>query len=338
MQFLHPEWFNALWMVAFSLVLFAWNDRRKKILLHKFGHEASINRLIGSHSKSRERLKRGFLLSGMVFLVLALAQPQWGEVKKEVRRRGVEVIFLVDTSLSMLAEDVSPSRIEKAKLIMKSFLKELKGDRIGIVTFAGSGFIQSPLTLDYDAFLLFVNSVSVGQIPDAGTSLGAALRTAIKGFPDTKQKYHTIILLSDGEDLEGNVESAIKTAKEAQIRIYSVGLGTQEGAPIPLRSEEGSVGGFKKDRGGNVVITKLNEPLMRQIAEETGGLYFPSNSGDKESEWIYQHMQNIEKKEFKNQMVVEREDHFQSFLFIGLLLIILEMLVGEVKSKPKLYA
>src|SRR3990167_9531116 len=135
-------------------------------------------------------------------LVTALAQPQWGETKKKIQRKGIEIIFLVDTSLSMLAEDFPPSRIDKAKLEMKSFLRKLKGDRIGIVTFAGAGFVQSPLTLDYDAFLLFANSIQVGYIPDAGTSLSEAIETAIRSFPESKKKHRAIVLLSDGEHQE----------------------------------------------------------------------------------------------------------------------------------------
>jgi Ca-activated chloride channel family protein len=271
--------------------------------------------------------------------VIALAQPQWGEEKKEMKRKGVEVFFLVDTSLSMLAEDLLPNRLEKVKLEMKSFLKYLKGDRIGIVTFAGSGFIQSPLTLDYDAFLLFADSIQVGHIPDAGTSLSEAIETAVRGFPETKRKNHAVILLSDGEHQEGDVAAAIRSSQEAKIRIYTIGFGTKEGAPIPLRSEEGNkVSGFKKDRNGEVVISKLNEDLLRQIAVETGGLYFPSTPSEREAEWIYQHMQNLEKKEFKQKLAVERENHFQLFLVFALFLFVLEWLVGETKKRDKAYA
>lgn len=337
MQFLHSEWFQMLWIPAALAVAFLLHERYKRRLLEKFGDLRTISVLTQSHSYGRERIKKSILLLALTALIAALAQPQWGEIKKEVKRKGVEIIFLVDSSLSMLAEDVAPNRMEKAKLTMKSFLHQFKGDRVGIVAFARSGFVQSPLTLDYDAFLIFANSIQVGYIPDAGTSFSEAIRTAIKAFPETKRKHHALVFLSDGEDLEGGVEDAIRQACEAGVRIYTIGIGTEEGSPIPLRSETGKVGGYKKDRAGNVVVTKLNESLLKQMAEETGGLYFRSGSG-REAEWIYRHMQNLEKKEFKNQLIEEREDHFQIFVLLAILLLILESLVSESRKPENLYA
>ncbi len=338
MQFFHPEWLNGLWLVILVFLFFVWTGQRKRKLLEKFAAWQTLELLSQSHSDTKERVKKGLFLIVLTLLIITLAQPQWGEAKKEVQRKGVEIIFLVDTSLSMLAEDIPPSRIEKAKLEMKAFLRQLKGDRIGIVTFAGSGFIQSPLTLDYDAFLLFVNSIQVGYIPDAGTSLSEAIRSAVKAFPKTKQKSRVIILLSDGEDLEGNVEAAVKMTREAKVRIYSIGIGTKEGAPIPLRSEHGKVSGYKKDRSGEVVITKLNEELLTQIAEQTGGLYTQVSPSEREIEWIYRHTQNLEKKEFKQQLVVERENHFQFFLGVALLVLLSEMLISNAKKAQKAHA
>lgn len=333
MQFQHPEWFHGFWVVFAGLIFFILVERRKQKLLQKFGNLRTLESLTQSHSRLKERIKKGLLLLILSLLVIALAQPQWGETKKEVQRKGVEIIFLIDTSLSMLAEDVVPSRIEKAKLEMKSFLHELKGDKVGLVTFAGSGFIQSPLTLDYDAFLLFAHAVQVGYIPDAGTSLREAIHTTVKGFAKSKQVNHAAILLSDGEDLEGDVESAVKTARDAKIRIYTIGLGTKEGAPIPLRSEQGKVSGYKKDRAGEIVITKPNEDLLTRIANETGGLYFASTPGGQEVAWIYRHIQNLEKNEFKQKLVVERENHFQLFLALGLALLFIETLLSDAKRK-----
>jgi len=160
MQFLNPEWFRGFWLVLAVVLFYLSVSRRKKALLTRFAHVQSIATLTRSHSSGKEFLQKSLLISAFILILLALAQPQWGEIQKEVQRKGREIVFLVDTSLSMLAEDVEPGRIEKAKLEMKSFLRKLHGDRIGIVTFAGSGFVQSPLTLDYDAFLLFANAFS----------------------------------------------------------------------------------------------------------------------------------------------------------------------------------
>ena len=159
-----------------------------------------------------------------------------------------------------------------------------------------------------------------------------AFDPAVKAFPDAKQKHHVIIILSDGEDFEGSVDQAIKTAKEANARIYTIGLGSKEGEPIPLKDTYGKISGYKKDKHGQVVITKLNETLLKQIAEETGGIYFEAAPGEKEVEWIYQHMKNIDRKDFKQRQVTEKEDHYQFFLGLALILFMLETMIGERKS------
>jgi Ca-activated chloride channel homolog len=335
MQFIYPEYLYALWGVAGLFLFFYWVSRTKAKRLRAFAGTTLYKPLSQSHSQIKEQLKKWLMVLVFIFITLALAQPQWGNVKKEIKRKGIELMFVVDTSLSMLAEDVKPSRIEKAKFIMKSFLKRLEGDRIGIVTFAGSGFVQSPLTLDYDAFLLFANSIEVGYIPDAGTSLTEAINTSVLSFPDSKKKHQAIILLTDGEHHEGDVETVIKAAKESKIRIYTIGLGTKDGAPIPLRSDDGTKSGYKKDRAGEIVITKLNELLLSRIAEETSGLYMQSTPDEREVGWIYDDLKSLDQKEFKQRMISEHEDHFQLFLGFSILLLVLEMLVGEMKKRAK---
>lgn len=338
MQFIHPEWFHGFWIIAAIILFFIWAGKRKRSLLERFGKRQTIKLLTPTHSSTKEWIKKASLIFVLSLLIFTLTQPQWGEEKKQLQRKGLDIMFLVDTSLSMLAEDVVPNRIGKAKLEMKALLHQLKGDRIGIVTFAGSGFIQSPLTLDYDAFLLFANAIQVGYIPDPGTSLSEAIRMALKAFPKKKAKNQVILMISDGEHHEGDMESTIKQAKEAQVRIYTIGTGTKEGAPIPLRSGEGKISGYKKDRAGEIVITKLNEELLTKIAKETGGLYFPATPGGREVDYIYQHMQNLEKQEFKQQVIVERENHFQVFLMFAIAFLMLEMLIDEIKKETNIYA
>ncbi len=328
MQLFRPEWLNGFWIVAGLVLMFLWRSRRKKKILERFGDPKTVDEMRASHSPGKERLKTVLTLLMISLLILTLARPQWGEIKKEITKKGVEIIFLVDTSLSMLAEDVSPDRIGRAKIIMRAFLRQFRGDRVGIVTFAGSGFIQSPLTVDYDAFMLFSNSIQVGSIPDLGTSLREGVETAIRAFPESRKKNHVIIILSDGEDMEGQMEQAFETAKSANVRIYSIGIGTPQGAPIPLRAEKGKITGYKKDHEGQVVITILNDVILKQLAEKTGGLYLEGTSG-REAEWVYQHMQNIEKEDFKHRKVAEKEDYFQFFLLLAVLLAIWEFLTGD---------
>ena len=209
MQFYQPAQLQFLWLVPGIICLLLLAAKSKEKLLNQLGNINSVRMLLTSHSTSKVRWKNILLTLAVLCLVIALAQPQWGEEKKKLKRKGIDLIFLVDISLSMLAEDVKPSRIEKAKFEMKSFLKHLKGDRVGIVTFAGTGFLQSPLTLDYSAFSLFADSIEVGYIPDLGTSLSEGIQTAIHSLSDDKSKYRAVIILSDGENMEENTDIAV---------------------------------------------------------------------------------------------------------------------------------
>ncbi len=332
MQFYKPEYLQFLWLILFLILLYWFASDRKKKLLKAFGESETVNQLISSHAPQKIYWKHVLSIAGTVFLILALAQPQWGQEKKQLKRKGIDLIFVVDTSLSMLAQDVKPSRIEKAKFLMKSFLKHLSGDRVGIVTFAGSGFLQSPLTLDYSAFTLFANSIQVGYIPDPGTNLNDGIQMALRSLPNDKQKYRALIVLSDGEAMEGHIDEAVQTAKKNEVRVYTIGLGTPDGEPIPLKSNDGKVSGYKKDVQGQIVITKLNELLLKNIAKETGALYFPASPSEAEVDLIYQHLQSLGKKELKERVVIEREDRFQSFLIIGFIFLIWEILLGDRKQ------
>src|SRR3989338_5231623 len=336
MQFYEPGSFIYLWLIA-ALLLMAWQSRKRwRNRLAKLGSPLTIQNKLMPAYRSEEWLIRHLLLAfALFFTVTALARPQWGEERKKVERKGIDIIFLVDSSLSMLCEDIKPNRLEKAKLETKNILHRLKGDRVGMVAFSGSGFLQAPLTLDYAASMLFMDAVQVGYIPDPGTSLDRAIRLAIKSFPETELKHKAIVLFTDGEDHEGGIDEAIAEAKKLNVRIYTLGTGTPEGAPIPLKGEQGQQTGFKKDRAGQIVITKLNEELLQKVATETSGVYFPSTPGEQEVPLILKHMSSIGQKKYKEKIVTEREDHFQIFLFLAFVLFALEMLVRRLeKNKP----
>ncbi len=331
MQFYETERLHLLWVLPVILLLFIFAKRRKNELLRLFGDIGTIKNLLASYSEERLFWKSFFLVFSLVFVILALAQPQWGLEKRQIKRKGIDMIFMVDTSLSMLAQDIKPNRIGKAKFLMKSFLKQLKGDRVGIVTFAGSGFLQSPLTLDYSAFQLFADSIQVGFVPDPGSNLTSGVETAIRSFPNEKNKYRVIIILSDGEVTEGEIDQAIQMAKKEEVRIYTVGTGTPDGEPIPLQSSDGKTSGYKKDQRGEVVITKLNEATLQKLAKETNGLYFKASPSETEAEVIYQHIQTIGKKEIQEKEIIEKEDHYQTFLMIAFILLLFESLISERK-------
>lgn len=334
MQFYNPAQFVMLWAVAALIVIFYLANRRKKKRLQALGVEETIRKLMPSYSPKKRQWKIILLLLVFIFSILALARPQWGEEKKKIERKGVDIIFVLDTSLSMLTEDVKPSRIVKAKIDIKSFVRNLRGDRVGLVAFAGSSFLQSPLTLDYAAFNLFLDAVKVGYIPDPGTSLTDAIRTGLAAFPPGQKKYKVMIVFSDGEHHQGAVSDIINRANEEGVVIYTVGFGTKEGEPIPLKSAVGKTGGYKKNKNGEIVISKLHEDLLSEIAYGTGGLYLPATPGGTEVEIIYKSIQLMGKRTFKEQLVTEREDQFQIFLMLAVILLIVESMLNE-KRKLK---
>lgn len=334
MQFFDSSRFVFLWLVPLVVLMVMWGSAERRRRLARLGHEAFLEtRLMPEFSKIRKKIASLLLASVFFFSALALARPQWGEEKKRVERKGVDLLFLLDTSLSMLAEDIKPSRLAKSKLEMKNIIRRLRGDRVGMVAFAGSSFLQCPLTLDYSAFLLFVDALKPGYIPDPGTSLAHAIRLGFKAFPEESRKYRAIIVFSDGEDHEGGVPEALEEAKLAGVRIYTVGVGTTEGEPIPLRSAENQkMSGYKKDRKGEVVITRLNSSLLGQIAKETGGLYVPATAAGNEIDLVLKHLETLGERRLKERLIAEREDHFQLFLFIAFLFLMGETFLGNRKK------
>lgn len=335
MQFYNQEYLPLFWIVPPVVGLSFWYAiRAKGARLKKLGNIHTVSRM-SDFSFRDWRFKVLVLILAVFFLFFSLLRPQWGEEKKKIKQKGLDVIFLLDTSLSMLAADVKPNRIEKAKIEIKTFVKKIKGDRIGLIPFAGSSFLQSPLTLDYSAFFLFLDAISVGYIPDPGSSLSDALLNAIRAFPKGEKKYRAVVVFSDGEFHGEDFSEISKQASQQGIRIYTVGLGSKEGEPIPLKAGKGKIVGYKKDTSGQVVITRLNEQVLTQIANQTGGLYFPSTAGEQEMDLIYKDMQTLGKRELKEKMLTEREEHYQLFLLIGLMLVMVSALLGESRRTPE---
>ena len=338
MQFYESSRFIFLWLIPVLLFIFYGGQSERKKRLSRIGNPNFIEqRLMPGFSPHSRKIAVGLLFAVLFFSILALARPQWGEEKKKIERKGVDLVFLLDTSLSMLAEDKKPSRLGKSKLEIKNMIRRLKGDRVGMVAFAGSSFLQCPLTLDYTAFLLFVDALKPGFIPNPGTSLSEAIRLGVRAFPEESRKYRAMIVFTDGEDHEGGIEQALEEAKKAGVRIYALGVGTPEGEPIPLRSDKDQrIGGYKKDSEGTVVVTRLNAPLLKQIAQETGGLYFQSSASEREIEVILRHLESLGQRQLKERLISEREDHFQAFLLVAFLFLLFETLMRNQLKKSQL--
>ena len=336
MQFYESNAFIYLWLIPVVFLIFSWGNGERSRRLARWGREDFLEkRLMPGYSSNRKKMAAAVLLGSFLFAALALARPQWGEEKRKLERKGVDLVFLLDTSLSMLAEDVKPNRLIKSKLEIKNLIRRLKGDRLGMVAFSGSSFLQCPLTLDYSAFLLFVDALKPGYIPNPGTSLSRAIRLGVRAFPEESKKFRAILIFSDGEDHEGEIDQAISEAEKAGVRIYAIGVGTPEGEPIPLRSgTDQKITGYKKDRAGAVVVTRLNAPLLARVAKETNGLYLPATAGEKEIDIILRHLESLGERQLKERLITELEDHFQLFLLLSFALLVGETLLYSRRVSP----
>lgn len=329
MRFGEPIYLWGLLLAPALVVFFIWADRNKTKVKERFGNLKLILQLSENFSPRRARWKEILLVSSVVLLAFGLARPQWGSKLVQVKKQGLDIIFALDVSLSMLAEDIQPNRLERAKLEMHDFLNKLKGDRVGLVTFAGAAYISCPLTMDYRAAQLFLDNIEAGIITKPGTDIAEAINTAALAFNQKEKKYKVLVLVTDGED-QGHqpAESAKKAAAEG-IRIYTIGIGTPAGEPIPLRQAEGTFLGYKKDETGSVVLSRLDEQTLSEIAQIGKGKCLSVARGGFDLDKIYQEISGLEKKELQGTLAVEYLDRYQFFLFPVIMLLIMEMFLTD---------
>lgn len=331
MRFGSLNYLFLLWIIPVMVIFYLYAFRKRDRLLALFCGKELVGELVSDIKKGRRRVKAFLALLAMAFGIVALTQPQWGYHWEEIKRVGVDIIVAIDVSESMLAEDVKPSRLKRAKREVFDLIEMLEGDRIGLIVFAGTSFVQCPLTLDYGACKMFLDYIDTDLIPVPGTALADAIRTATASFSKRERKSKALILITDGEDHEGEPTEAAKEAKQEGIKIFPIGVGRKEGVPIPLR---GGSGGFKKDRQGDMVITHLDETTLQKIALETGGSYVSSVTGDMDLDKIYKEgiKQRIEQKQLKSTRKRRWEQRFQWFILCALLFIGLEFFVSERKT------
>ncbi|MBT7670609.1 MAG: VWA domain-containing protein, partial [Bdellovibrionales bacterium] len=326
MKFGNLEYLWLIWLVPAVTFFLLWAAKRKTLLIERFVSATLRDRLLVGFSYTRQRVKMLLLLLAVVAIIFALIRPQWGYRWEEIKRRGVDIIVALDLSQSMMAQDVSPNRLERAKREIMDLMNIMQGDRLGLIAFAGTAFLQSPLTLDYGAVQIFLDELDTELIPVAGTAMGEAISLAIKSFDQKDKKSRVLILITDGEDHGGRGVEMAQKAKESNVKIYTVGIGGSEGAPIPERER----GGFKKDRQGNLILTQLDETALQKMALSTGGSYVRSISGDLDLERIYQDISSkVEDKDLKSGRRRHYEERFQWFLLLALIFLIAELLLPE---------
>jgi len=334
LKFENPEFLHFLWGLPILLIFFVWVIKQKKKMISRFGKLESLQKMMKQYSVRKRNFKISLILLSYMFFVFAFANPQIGTKLEDVKREGVDIIVALDVSKSMLAEDIKPSRLQKAKHELSQLIDLLQGDRIGLVAFAGIPHVQCPLTLDYSAAKLFLGIIDVDLIPQPGTAIGSAIEASIKAFNTEDRKHKVLILITDGEDHETDPLEAAKLAEQQGVKIYTIGIGSPQGVPIPEYDRYGRSSGFKKDRQGGVVTTKLDVLTLQKIAFQTGGKFYQATSGEAELDEIYKEIAELEKKELVSKQFSQYEDRFQIFLIIGLFLLILEMFIPE-KRKVK---
>ncbi|MGC1514831.1 MAG: VWA domain-containing protein [Maribacter sp.] len=314
-------------VVLFLLVL-VWKKRTQK----KFASSDLLKRLTPDRSYNKGALKLIVFSLALSLLVVGLVNPKIGTKLETVKREGVDIVFAIDVSKSMLAEDIAPNRLEKAKRLVSEIINQLASDRIGIIAYAGQAYPQLPITTDYGAAKMFLQSMNTDMLTSQGTAIDQAIALATTYYDDAEQTNRVLFIISDGEDhSEGSTVDAVEDAVEEGIAIYTIGVGKEKGAPIPLK-RNGILESLKKDNQGETVITRLNEAILLEIANEGNGKYIDGSNTDAAVELIKEELLQMDKKEFEAKQFAEYKDQFQWFIGAGLLLLFLDIFILDRKT------
>lgn len=329
-----PNLLHLLWLLA-PLAWALWKlGRRRTARLARLVTQPTWSALIAGWRPQNLARRNALWLGAVGLMVLALARPQYGFHWEEVRRRGLDIVVCMDTSKSMLAEDIKPNRLEQAKYGVRDMLKQLKGDRIGLVAFAGTAFLQCPLTIDYAAFGMMLDDVRVGLIPRGGTAVAEALQTALQSFEQRNDADRAIILITDGDDTEGDPLAKVEELKSKGVRVFAIGVGSQDGDLIPITDENGR-SAFLKDAQGQVVKTRLDEGMLSRLALQTGGAYVRAAPGDLGLDRIIQtQLSQLKRSQADSKMIRSYEDRFVWVAGAALLLLVIEASLADWRKAP----
>ena len=322
-----PAYLPLLWLLLPLAAVLHLLHRQGRRLMLRLIEQAAWREMVRGWRPGRSATRLVLWFAAVALLALSLARPQWGFRWEEVRRRGLDILILLDTSRSMLATDLTPNRLQQAKWGIRDLTGLLRGDRVGLVTFAGASFLQCPLTIDYAAFLMTLDDVYVGSVPRGGTAIAEALRSALDTFEKQSQGERVVVLITDGEDHEGDPLALVDELKSAHIRVYTIGVGTRAGELLPA-PDNGA--GFQKDSAGQVVKSALQEDLLTRLAVQTGGTYVRAAPGDLGLERLLQEqMAQLARQETDSRMMKIGEERAGWLLGAALLLLVAEALVRE---------
>ena len=332
---MHFEYSQILWLtlliVALLGLFFRWAWRKRSKLLNQFVHPKLVKQLTLGLSPNHRLTKIGLLMVAVALLLTAVARPKFGFEWQEMEVKGLDILIAVDTSKSMLASDQSPNRIERAKLAVQDLMHLAKSDRLGLIAFSGTAFLQCPLTIDRNAFMQSVNSLNTEIISQGGTAIGEAVNEAVRAFKKEEDNHKVLVLFTDGEDHEEGIAGAIEKAKEIGLKVFTVGVGTPEGELIQMRDSQTGKLDFLKDESGNVVKSRLNENFLRKISSDTGAFYLPMQGADTAERLYSSGLEKLTPGLVQNQKIKRFTEQYRWPLGIAILLLLIERILPEVK-------
>lgn len=331
-RFAAQEFLLTLFFVPLAATFVWYAVAARRTALKKLGNPQILARLTESLNMTGRKIRIALLFPTLGFLALALARPQFGTRMETVQREGQDIVVAIDVSASMLAEDITPNRLERAKFAVNTLINRLQGDRVAIVAFAGDAFVQTPLTIDYAAATMFLTSMSPEIIPVPGTNLAKALDVSLDAFAADVEQHRVLILITDGEDHEGDFQERIDRARNEGVTIFAVGMGSTDGVPIPAFDRNGRRTGFRRDRAGNVVTTRLDEATLRNIAEGTGGRYLRAATG-RDLDQLADEISEMDGRQFEARQVTQFKEQYQIFLGLALFMLIAETFIPERRSR-----
>ncbi|MBO7644383.1 MAG: VWA domain-containing protein [Bacteroidales bacterium] len=331
LYFASPIYFWLLLLVPVIPVVYGILRALRKRRIRKFGDPSLVRQLMPSWSGAKCWVRIILLDLALLCFIIGIARPHMGAKLKEHEAKGAEIMICLDVSNSMLAQDYSPSRLDRAKLAITRMVDRLQGDRIGLIIFAGTSFVQLPITTDYVSAKMFLGSIDTGSVPIQGTAIGDAILTAAKSFSAQSEKSRAIVVITDGENHEDDAADAAKQAAELGIKVYTIGVGSVQGQPIPVNGE------LLKDSEGNIVVTRLDEETLRKVAREGGGAYVHAGNEEFGLNPIIDDIKKMEAERFNSIIFEDFDEQYMYFLGAALFLLVLEMLVGERKHKKSLF-
>lgn len=330
-NFAQSQYLLLIFLIPVFFIIQALVFKMRTVRIRKFGDEELVKQLMPSYSKSKVWLRLSLFSVAFFFFAIGLSRPQIGAKLKEHETRGAEIMIVLDVSNSMLAEDYSPNRLERAKLAISRLVDKLRDDRIGLIVFAGNSFVQLPVTTDYVSAKMFLNTITTESVPIQGTAIGDAINTAMRSFSAQSEKSRAIIIITDGENHEDDPVAAARQAAEMGVRVFTIGVGSPEGKPIPMNGE------LLKDKEGNIVVTRLDESVLKDVAAAGNGVYVRAGNTEFGLNPIIDDIRKMEDERYNSIVFEEYDEQFMYFMGIALFFFVLEMLIGERRSRKHLF-